>query len=80
MGTGCPESFVGLNPAIQIPMSSAPPNQPSVEEVKAQRKELFELGQAILELLQKNPDKSYSDEAIRTHRFIRETLGKAPAI
>ena len=25
MGTGCPESFVGLNPAIQIPMSSAPP-------------------------------------------------------
>ena len=55
-------------------------NQPSVEEVKAQKKELFELGQAILELLQKNPDKSYSDEAIRTHRFIRETLGKAPAI
>jgi len=55
-------------------------NQPSVAEVKAQKKELFELGQAILELLQKNPDKSYSDEAIRTHRFIRETLGKAPAI
>jgi hypothetical protein len=55
-------------------------NQASVEEVKAQKKELFELGQAILELLQKNPDKSYSDEAIRTHRFIRETLGKAPAI
>jgi len=55
-------------------------NQPSVEEVKAQKKELFELGQAILELLQKNPDKSYNDEAIRTHRFIRETLGKAPAI
>ena len=25
MGMGCPESFVGLNPAIQIPMSSAPP-------------------------------------------------------
>ncbi|WP_068819093.1 hypothetical protein [Phormidesmis priestleyi] len=55
-------------------------NHPSVEEVKAQKKELFELGQAILELLQKNPDKSYGDEAIRTHRFIRETLGKAPAI
>ena len=55
-------------------------NQPSVAEVKAQKKELFELGQAILELLQKNPDKSYNDEAIRTHRFIRETLGKAPAI
>lgn len=25
MGMGCPEGFVGLNPAIQIPMSSAPP-------------------------------------------------------
>jgi len=55
-------------------------HHPSVAEVKAQKKELFELGQAILELLQKNPDKSYNDEAIRTHRFIRETLGKAPAI
>ena len=25
MGMGCPESLVGLNPAIQIPMSSALP-------------------------------------------------------
>jgi hypothetical protein len=29
-------------------------NHPSVEEVKAQKKELFELGQTILELLQRN--------------------------
>jgi len=55
-------------------------NQPSVEEVKAQKKELFELGQAILELLQKNPDKSYSDEAIRTNRFIETTTGKRPSL
>ena len=27
MGMGCPESLVGLNPAIQIPMSSALPNR-----------------------------------------------------
>lgn len=27
MGIGCPESFVGLNPAIQIHMSSAPPER-----------------------------------------------------
>jgi len=55
-------------------------NQASVEEVKAQKKELFELGQAILELLQKNPDKSYSDEAIRTNRFIETTTGKRPSL
>jgi hypothetical protein len=55
-------------------------NQPSVAEVKAQKKELFELGQAILELLQKNPDKSYSDEAIRTNRFIETTTGKRPSL
>jgi hypothetical protein len=55
-------------------------NQPSAEEVKAQKKELFELGQAILELLQKNPDKSYSDEAIRTNRFIETTTGKRPSL
>ena len=55
-------------------------NQPSVEDVKAQKKELFELGQAILELLQKNPDKSYNDEAIRTNRFIETTTGKRPSL
>ena len=27
MGMGCPESLVGLNPAIQIPMSSALPSE-----------------------------------------------------
>ena len=55
-------------------------NQPSVAEVKAQKKELFELGQAILELLQKNPGKSYNDEAIRTNRFIETTTGKRPSL
>ena len=55
-------------------------NQPSVEEVKAQKKELFELGQAILELLQKNPDKAFTDESIRTSRFIESTVGKRPSI
>jgi len=55
-------------------------NHPSAEEVKAQKKELFELGQAILELLQKNPDKSYNDEAIRTNRFIETTTGKRPSL
>jgi len=55
-------------------------NHPSVAEVKAQKKELFELGQAILELLQKNPDKSYNDEAIRTNRFIETTTGKRPSL
>ena len=55
-------------------------NQASVAEVKAQKKELFELGQAILELLQKNPDKSYNDEAIRTNRFIETTTGKRPSL
>jgi len=55
-------------------------NHPSVEEVKAQEKELFELGQAILELLQKNPDKSYGDEAIRTNRFIETATGKRPSL
>ena len=78
-----PEKAPDHGSQINEPEDDAPEiglNQPSVAEVKAQKKELFELGQAILELLQKNPDKSYSDEAIRTHRFIRETLGKAPAI
>jgi len=78
-----PEKPAESPPQADEPEDDAPEiglNQPSVAEVKAQKKELFELGQAILELLQKNPDKSYSDEAIRTHRFIRETLGKAPAI
>ena len=55
-------------------------NHPSVEEVKAQEKELFELGRAILELLQKNPDKSYGDEAIRTNRFIETATGKRPSL
>jgi len=55
-------------------------NQASVEEVKAQKKELFELGQAILELLQKNPDKAFTDESIRTSRFIESTVGKRPSI
>jgi len=55
-------------------------NQASVAEVKAQKKELFELGQAILELLQKNPDKAFTDESIRTSRFIESTVGKRPSI
>ena len=55
-------------------------NHPSVEEVKAQEKELFELGQAILDLLQKNLDKAFTDEAIRTSRFIESALGKRPSI
>ena len=55
-------------------------NHPSVEQVKAQEKELFELGQAILDLLQKNLDKAFTDEAIRTSRFIESALGKRPSI
>jgi len=55
-------------------------NQPRIEESKAQRKELFELGQAILDLLQKSPDKAFTDEAIRTSRFIESALGKRPSI
>ena len=55
-------------------------NQASVEQVKAQKKELFELGQAILDLLQKIPDKAFTDEAIRTSRFIESALGKRPSI
>jgi len=55
-------------------------NHPSVEEVKDQEKELFELGQAILDLLQKNLDKAFTDEAIRTSRFIESALGKRPSI
>jgi hypothetical protein len=55
-------------------------DKPSSEAMAQAKKEAFELGQAILELLKNNPDKSYSDESLRTHRFIREKLGKAPAI
>ena len=55
-------------------------NEANAEEVKAQVKELFELGQAILDLLQKNLDKAFTDEAIRTSRFIESALGKRPSI
>jgi len=78
-----PEKAPDHGSQINEPEDDAPEiglNQASVEEVKAQKKELFELGQAILELLQKNPDKSYSDEAIRTNRFIETTTGKRPSL
>ena len=35
MGTGCPESFVGLNSAIQIHMSSAPPPMTCGSDINA---------------------------------------------
>ena len=78
-----PEKAPDHGSQINEPEDDAPEiglNQPSVEEVKAQKRELFELGQAILDLLQKSPDKAFTDEAIRTSRFIESALGKRPSI
>ncbi|KAM3091140.1 hypothetical protein ACKFKG_26805 [Phormidesmis sp. 146-35] len=75
-----PKQIETDNDALDDELSEVELDKPSPEAIAQAKKEVFEIGQAILELLRNNPDKSYSDESLRTHRFIREKLGKAPAI
>ena len=54
--------------------------EPDEAALQREKKDVFELSQAILELLEKNPDKSYGEDSLRTHRFIKEKLdGKTPS-